>query len=164
MGIGRSGRVAAMAACTLLGGLGAASARDGFAAPGRGHGPGWHGPRPGHHRPFVPLYLDRSTSDRVVVNIRQTFNAPPVSPLGAIPSVADLPTVVGIRRAEPAQPVVYVLNEERPRPGAAPRTVPRPGARILSVDPDVPATDLVAEEQVFGPRIIHLTVPVGRRY
>lgn len=164
MRIGRSGRVAAMAACALLCGLGAAAARDGFGAPGRGHGPGWHDPRPSHHRPFVPLYLDRSRSDRVVVNIRQTFNAPQLPLLGAIPSVTDLPTVVGIRRTEPAQPVVYVLNEGRPRLGAAPRAVPRPGARILSVDPDLPSSDLVAEEQVFGPRIIHLTVPVGRRY
>jgi hypothetical protein len=143
----------------------------------------WHGPRRhhgfvgGHHRFFRGwggVYLDRGW-DNGGVNVSIQQNIAPGSGGSApfyVPSVSELPAVAGIREVRPTQPAIYVVNDGRG--GGAPATsgLRRPsvtsqasGPRILEVTPDgdwVTTTGSIGQaEQGSGPRIIHLTVPVG---
>jgi hypothetical protein len=144
----------------------------------------WHGPR--RHHGFVRgwggVYLDRGWDNGGVnVSIQQNI-APGSGGYGyapfAVPSVSELPAVAGIREVRPSQPAIYVVNDGRGGEAPATSGLRRPsvpslttglnrasGPRILEVTPDgdwVTTTGSVAQsEQGSGPRIIHLTVPVG---
>lgn len=81
------------------------------------------------------------------------------------PTVLDLPVVPGIRRAPPAEPVVYVINPERERPTNLRKGFERPGAKILSRQADggyAAVADGDPEPRSAGPRVIHIRVPQGR--
>jgi hypothetical protein len=135
-----------------------------------GHGHlGWRGF--GHAWRGAGVYLDdRSDNPVIVVNVDRSAAPPQVAPAYFVPSVANLPTLAGIRTPPAAEAAFYVLDEPH-----APRSLSRQtaGPRIVQADPASEGgwRSVLAKsepersepEHAFGARIIHLSVPVGAR-
>jgi hypothetical protein len=158
--------------------MGGARGGRGFSGVGFGHGfglthghgrLGWRGF--GHAWRGGGVYLDdRSDNPVIVVNVDRSAAPAQVAPAFFVPSVANLPTLAGIRTPPAAEAAFYVLNEPQ-----APRSLSRQsaGPRIVQLDPASGGgwKSVLAKsepersepEHAFGARIIHLSVPVGGR-
>ena len=128
------------------------------------------GDRPFHRfhrrwRPMAPLYLDRRYSAPTLVQVNQVVAPAAALPTAyAVPSFAELPVSTGIREARPAEPAVYVLNQNLRRESNLREREGRrsPGPRIITLSDDG-SDEAGAASGPFGAKIIHLTVPVGPR-
>jgi hypothetical protein len=80
-----------------------------------------------------------------------------------LPVVPTLPVSTGIRATPPAAPALYVLhptpNRAHVRKGGGPRIADRRHAALPSTEEPPGASETGA---FYGPRVIHLRVPVGR--
>src|SRR3954454_15427082 len=119
--------LAFLAGCVLLtastlpssardgGGMGARGGVRGFSGLGFGHGFGhgfgsvqghghlrWGGVGRGWRGAGV--YLDRQSDPVIIVNVDRSGPSAPAAPAFFVPSVADLPTMAGIRKPPPAAP------------------------------------------------------------
>jgi hypothetical protein len=156
--------------------MGGARGGRGFSGVGFGHGfglthghgrLGWRGF--GHAWRGGGVYLEGGSNNPVIV-VNVDRSAVPTQVALFVPSVANLPTLAGIRTPPAAEAAFYVLNEPQ-----APRSLSRQsaGPRIVQLDPasDGGWKSVLAKsepersepEHAFGARIIHLSVPVGGR-
>jgi hypothetical protein len=109
-----------------------------------------------HHfaTPFWPYVA--TVGDSAPIIVQQNAPAPALIP--GIPSVADLPAATGIRSAPAGSPTLYVLDGRQ--------SLRSGGAKIVTLDATGTKAAAGGEGQVEdtkdGPRIIHLSVPVGR--
>ncbi|WP_046865369.1 hypothetical protein [Microvirga massiliensis] len=117
------------------------------------------GPRHRFHRfGRVPLYLEQDYHSPVVVVVQESAVSPALDvDLAPVPSVANLPTVMGIREVLPDRAQIQVLNE----PVGA-RALPSGGAQVIAV-PASEEPSSAGPGASAGARIVHLTVPVGTR-